>query len=1608
MNKCASLRCGLPGGCSVAFVFVSLFLLSPVALLAQGARVHSESEIVSDPDKDNVHMREQWFRRGRIAPRGESAAELRYRAHKQKIFMRTLRAQTATSALQATAAVSAPITWTPLGPAPLASDATGQSPPFQDYGLVSGRTTAVAVDPADQTGNTVYVGGAYGGLWRSQNAAAGTYGNATAVTWTPLTDNQATLAVGSIALQPGNVNNATRLSRTILVGTGEANDSGDSYYGLGILRSTDEGQTWNLITAADSGSHPFLGMAAGKIAFNSIAGKTNIVVAGFGSSAPGEFEGGDTGFPTTHGIYYSLDSGATWHLADVRDPGGAATVPSSARAVIFDAVNQTFYASIRRHGIYSSTNGINWSRLSNQPDSTGTGLNNPTSCPSSTNSTSCPIVRGEFAVVPGRKEMYVWYMDVSGGMEIEKGIWKTTNGGGTWTAINTAGIDCQTEPGCGVAQGAYNLTLAAVPSGSSGTDVYAGAINLYKCSLNTVNNPTCASNPFINLTHVYGCSPLAAPSHVHPDQHGIDYMLVGGRSVMYFANDGGIYRALDGFAGLQTGSCLGTNQFDGLNDNIGSLTQFVAFSQHPTDAKTLLGGTQDNGSPATSTATVSSSWLNVNNGDGGFNAINPTSPNDWFTSHPDVGGGTLGIEHCSLGVSCHAQDFANGVVITSANLQGDDGAFYFPYMLDPQASTQMLVGTCRVWRGPALGSGTFTVLSNNFDTNTPTVCTGSELNQVTAIAAGGPKNTQGFSKVVYATTFGAGSYGPGGSVFATTNAGVASMSNVTGNINPTGYAISGVAVDTSDPTGQTAYVTIMGFHVAHVFRTSNAGQTWTDFSGTGAAAIPDSPANAVVVAPGADPNSGVVFVATDTGVFSSPTNSANWTEVGPTAGPGVTGFLPNTTVVALGLFRSGGQTLLRAATHGRGLWQIVVSLFPDFQTSITNSPLTLFPQQAAVFSGSIMAAFGYNSSVTLSCTAGTTQPPPGCTPSPINVTPTTNGVAISVSSSSLSTVADYSFNLHQLGSDANTTTHDTPLVLHVVDFNLTVPNPSGVAVPRGNTSSPIAFQVTASGSFAGVVNLSCAGLPAGATCNFSPSPSVSPTSGLPANISLTVDVAASTATGPNTITISASVSGAPAVKTQSFTLNVQLNPDFVLSLPNTFPTVKSGHSGTGTIRVSSQDGFAATVSLSCAFATTSCSVSPASISTFPANPTVTVDGVGLTGNFQLTVTGTSGSKAHSLNVPFTVSSFALSVITPPGTVVPGQSTSARLSVAPSFGYTGNIDLACNASAVPGATCSLSPSSITITSSSAAQFDATLNTNSSSTPGNYSVSVTGTDVSGAPAASAVFPLSVVPFQFTSSTPSQNVKAGQPAAYTLNITPVAGNFQYPVSFACANLPAHASCAFNPPSLPAGSGATDVILTISTVESSPSALATRARMPLLALAMGIMGILVATTSRRTVSRRLAWSIASMVALLLLPFMACGGGGASGGGNPPPPPPLPMSVSINPSSASVLTSATQRFNATVSNSSNTQVSWDVNGTAGGNTTVGRIDSVGLYIAPATLPTTAVTVRAVAQADTSKSATAAVTVQAVTRSGMYHVTVTAMQAGASLARSLSVDLVVQ
>ena len=969
--------------------------------------------------RDRLHW--NWNQRGRTVPRGESAAGLRFRAYRQKMAMRASRAAAHSTpprmsssphpliaknamsgapaalppALPAarpaafSAALSASTAWVPLGPAPLASDATGDG--GQDYNWVSGRATSVLIDPADTSGNTVLLGGAYGGLWKSTNAGS-LSSNPAAVVWQPLIDDQPTLAVGAIGLQPGN-------SNVIVVGTGEANNSADSYYGLGILLSRNGGSTWSEITGIGQSPNvdqSFLGIGFSKIAFSTA--NPNLVVAatagdnglclgleaaaGDNSPCLGPEEDGNS---TVRGLYYSLNGGATWNRATLTD--GA--VPASATAVIYNpsqGATGTFYAFIRRHGLYSSTDGQNFTPLTTQPTAgLASGL-----CPASSNATTCLIYRGEFAVVPGRNEMYVWVVDVQpdaygNPTPADEGIWQSTTGGASWTQIPDNGItNCGDsafgpDSGCGVEQGWYNLELSAIPDppppNSTGTDVYAGAINLYKCTLEP-GTTTCLQGDWINLTHVYGCSPLGAPAHVHPDQHGIGFMVVGDTTPGYFAHDGGISRTLDGYSGLTTGSCTGTNQFDSLSQTLGSMTEFVSVSVHPTSADILLGGTQGNGSPKTSTASISSTWQNALGGDGGFNAINPSNPGEWFAANPYVT-----IMKCESGTECNDAAFVQAV--GSSDLGGDQGAYDTPYILDPQNSSEMLVGTCRVWQISTSGTAPLQ-LSNDFDTLGTGLCTGDEINLVNAVAAGGPA-PDGYSTVVYAVTNGYGplSGSPGGEVWVTTNAGVSLMSNVTENatqnVNPNGYAISTVAMDSSDGTGNTAYVGIMGFSTlgfptSHVWKTANAGASWTDWTGTGSAELPDAPVNTLLV----DTQAGLVYAGTDVGIFVSATSAPSWTEVGPLPGPGVSGFLPNAPVTALQLFNYAGTKTLVASTYGRGIWNYALSA--NYTNVISNSTQTVFPTQTATFNGTLTAEDGYASPVNLSCTAARRPRPARCSP----------------------------------------------------------------------------------------------------------------------------------------------------------------------------------------------------------------------------------------------------------------------------------------------------------------------------------------------------------------------------------------------------------------------------------------------------------------------------------------------------------------------------------------------------------------------------------------------------------------------------------------------------
>ena len=122
---------------------------------------------------------------------------------------------------------------------------------------------------------------------------------------------------------------------------------------------------------------------------------------------------------------------------------------------------------------------------------------------------------------------------------------------------------------------------------------------------------------------------------------------------------------------------------------------------------------------------------------------------------------------------------------------------------------------------------------------------------------------------------------------------------------------------------------------------------------------------------------------------------------------------------------------------------------------------------------------------------------------------------------------------------------------------------------------------------------------------------------------------------------------------------------------------------------------------------------------------------------------------------------------------------------------------------------------------------------------------------------------------------------------------------------------------------------------------------------------------------------------------------------------PPSGITISINPTSASVEVSKQQPFSAVVRNTTNTGVTWQVNGVAGGDSTHGTIDSAGMFTAPAAVPSpAAVTVTAVSQAQGSKTASASVTITAA--SAAISVAVAPTSASVQTGKTLSVTATLQ
>ncbi len=137
----------------------------------------------------------------------------------------------------------------------------------------------------------------------------------------------------------------------------------------------------------------------------------------------------------------------------------------------------------------------------------------------------------------------------------------------------------------------------------------------------------------------------------------------------------------------------------------------------------------------------------------------------------------------------------------------------------------------------------------------------------------------------------------------------------------------------------------------------------------------------------------------------------------------------------------------------------------------------------------------------------------------------------------------------------------------------------------------------------------------------------------------------------------------------------------------------------------------------------------------------------------------------------------------------------------------------------------------------------------------------------------------------------------------------------------------------------------------------------------------------SPRRILRASTVTVAAMLLMISTLFLAgCGGGNSSSN---------TITVTVTPTTATLSASQTTSFTASVTNTSNTAVTWLVNGIEGGNATYGTITASGSYTAPATVTSTVTeTITATSQADTTKSGTASVTLTPNATASAQYVTV--------------------
>lgn len=750
--------------------------------------------------------------------------------------------------------------WTGLGPNPIRQFA-GSSGTLQAR---SGRIGALAIRPNGQW----ILGAAQGGIWL--------YDKNTNL-WVAKTDQLPSLAIGALA-----VANSPNDS-IVYAGTGEGALSGDSYFGNGILKSTDGGNTW----AHVSGDF-FAGVSTARLAVD--PNNANHLFAAIERGRGGTRRVSPP-IHSTYGIWESTDGAVSWKLK-LAAPGASL----GATDVRLDPQNvSNVYASFWSDKIYkSSDGGATWHPIIN-------GF--PADADFAANSTRFAIGISHPSGKPAVLYTGFDYNDTAGVHHAAR-VWRSDDQGATWVRL-PATTDVGTVAGYCGGQCFYDNVIESDPADSN--TVYAAGQVSGALGAGAIYRSDDGGQTWKNMSW-----------DLHADMHALAFNPANTANIL-LGNDGGVWYSPDR-GGRNHGETVDQADWVNLNGHGLQITQFTSVATVPQVAPGLnserfWGGTQDNGTERKSVN--SQSWFDVAGGDGGQVLVDQTDQTvcaPLFSKGCYVYGTYFGISPYRI-TDGGGSFFSNQFIVNGINLS-DRSEFYTPFVLNQLNTNQLLLGTYRLYRTDnakteLAGDVQWAPISPDLTSGCPGPAPNGARNcTISAIGVGGG------TAVYTGSNDGFVFMSPDGLVSG--NPTWVRLGNSGENGNGDGdhsdvwlpqRPVASIAVDRSNY--RVAYITYDGFSAAtpkrpgHIFKTTNGGQSFTNITSN----LPDTPVNSILIDP-AFPNT--LYIGTDIGPFVSFNGGRKWYQLG-------SGF----PIVAIDqIDMDPYHRMMIAGTHGRGAFRI--------------------------------------------------------------------------------------------------------------------------------------------------------------------------------------------------------------------------------------------------------------------------------------------------------------------------------------------------------------------------------------------------------------------------------------------------------------------------------------------------------------------------------------------------------------------------------------------------------------------------------------------------------------------------------------------------------------